>query len=146
MNGRPARRIAVAGLLLACLLVDPPDRAAAQQAAAPDAARLADLARQSGKPQIPGLKIVYLHPLGNPADASHWKYIIAHQTEGPAGSALALAQQQFKNPTKRGVTIWVEPTERSTGRPPRPRSRPTATAPTATTTSTSTIRKRIASS
>jgi N-acetylmuramoyl-L-alanine amidase len=68
----------------------------------------AELAKQPGEPQIPGLKIVYLHRLGNPADARHWKYIIAHQTEGPAGSALSLAQQQFKNPTKRGVTIWVE--------------------------------------
>ena len=104
MNSRPApRRVARAGLLLACVLaLGPIERAAAQPAS------FADLARQQGEPQIPGLKIVYLHPLGNPADARHWKYIIAHQTEGPAGSALSLAQQQFRNPTKRGVTVWVE--------------------------------------
>lgn len=66
-----------------------------------------ELARSSGTPQIPGLKIVYLAPLGNPADAP-WKNIIAHQTEGPAGSARALAAQQNKNPGKRGVTLWVE--------------------------------------
>jgi len=68
----------------------------------------ATLARQSGEPRIPNLTIDYLHPLGNPADARHWKHIIAHQTEGPPGSARALATQQFKEPTKRGVTIWVE--------------------------------------
>ena len=34
--------------------------------------------------------------------------IIAHQTEGPAGSARALAQAQAANPTKRGVMLWVE--------------------------------------
>jgi len=77
-------------------------------ASAPGAVTFAALARRSGEPHIPGLKIVYLHPLGNPADTWHWKYIIAHQTEGPPGSAFALAQQQFRNPTKRGVTIWVE--------------------------------------
>jgi hypothetical protein len=68
----------------------------------------AELARQSGEPRIPGLTIEYLHPLGKPADARHWKHIIAHQTEGPPGSARSLALQQFNTPTKRGVTIWVE--------------------------------------
>lgn len=67
-----------------------------------------ELARQSGEPQIPGLTIVYLHPLGLPADASHWRNIIVHQTEGPAGSAKSMALAQSKNPTKRGVTVWVE--------------------------------------
>ena len=67
-----------------------------------------ELARRSGEPQIPGLKIVYLHPLGNPADANKWRNIIVHQTEGPAGSAKGMAQAQTKNPTKRGVTVWVE--------------------------------------
>jgi hypothetical protein len=68
----------------------------------------AALARQSGEPQIPGLNIVYLHPLGDPAAANAWSYIIAHQTEGPAGSARGGAAEQAKNPTRRGVTIWVE--------------------------------------
>ena len=31
-----------------------------------------------------------------------------HQTEGPAGSARGGAQEQAKNPTRRGVTVWVE--------------------------------------
>ena len=66
------------------------------------------LARLSGRPQIPGLNIVYLHPLGLPADANRWQYIIAHQTEGPAGAARSSAKAQFANPTKRGVMLWVE--------------------------------------
>jgi hypothetical protein len=69
---------------------------------------LAELARLPGRPQIPGLNIVYLNPLGDPADANDWKNIIAHQTEGPAGTARRAATEQFANPTKRGVTIWVE--------------------------------------
>jgi hypothetical protein len=75
-------------------------------AALPPAFR--ELAKRSGEPQVPGLNIVYLHPLGPPAEASHWRNIIVHQTEGPAGSAKAMAQGQAKDPTKRGVMIWVE--------------------------------------
>ncbi len=75
-------------------------------AVAQDAA-FAALARSTGTPQIPGLKMVYRSPLGDPADAP-WKNIILHQTEGPAGSAAALARQQAANPKKRGVTLWVE--------------------------------------
>jgi hypothetical protein len=67
-----------------------------------------ELAKRSGEPQIPGLAIVYLHPLGDPADANKWRNIIVHQTEGPAGSARSMAMAQAKNPTKRGVTLWVE--------------------------------------
>jgi hypothetical protein len=67
-----------------------------------------ELARRSGEPQIPGLTMVYLHPLGSPADAKQWRNIIVHQTEGPAGSAKSMALAQAKNPTKRGVTVWVE--------------------------------------
>lgn len=66
------------------------------------------LAKQSGRPQIPGLNIVYLHPLGRPSDSNKWRYIIAHQTEGPAGAARSSAMAQFANPTKRGVMLWVE--------------------------------------
>src|SRR5215510_10245922 len=75
-------------------------------AALPPAFR--ELAKRSGEPQVPGLNIVYLHPLGSPAEASRWRNIIVHQTEGPAGSAKAMAQGQAKDPTKRGVMIWVE--------------------------------------
>ena len=67
-----------------------------------------ELAKRPGRPQIPGLTIVYINPLGDPADANKWKYIIAHQTEGPGGSARSLALAQAANPTKRGTTLWVE--------------------------------------
>jgi hypothetical protein len=67
-----------------------------------------ELAHAAGRPQIPGLRIVYLNPLGDPAAANHWRHILAHQTEGPAGSTKSLALAQFSNPTKRGVTLWVE--------------------------------------
>jgi N-acetylmuramoyl-L-alanine amidase-like protein len=67
-----------------------------------------DVARRPGRPQIPGLSIVYLHPLGPLANANKWRNIIVHQTEGPAGSAKTLALAQARNPTRRGVTVWVE--------------------------------------
>ncbi len=67
-----------------------------------------ELAKQPGEPQIPGLTIVYLHPLGLPGDAVKWQNIIVHQTEGQAGSAKSMALAQTKNPTKRGVMVWVE--------------------------------------
>jgi N-acetylmuramoyl-L-alanine amidase len=66
------------------------------------------LAHARGRPQIPGLRIVYLHPLGEPAAADRWRNIVAHQTEGPAGTTRNLALAQFANPTKRGVMLWVE--------------------------------------
>jgi hypothetical protein len=74
---------------------------------AQDPADFVQLAKSAGTPQVPGLTIVYLSPLGNPAQAP-WKNIILHQTEGPAGAAAALAKAQAARPTKRGVTIWVE--------------------------------------
>jgi hypothetical protein len=69
---------------------------------------LAEIAQLAGRPQIPGLRIVYLNPLGDPGDANRWRNILAHQTEGPPGSARASALAQAANPTKRGVTLWVE--------------------------------------
>ena len=69
---------------------------------------LCALARASGTPQVPGLTIVYLSPLGDPAAASTWENIIIHQMEGPAGAAKNGAQAQAKDPTRRGVTLWVE--------------------------------------
>jgi hypothetical protein len=79
---------------------------AAYQVALPEDFR--ELAKRPGEPQIPGLTLVYLHPLGLPGDAVKWRNIIVHQTEGPPGSAKSLALAQAKSPTKRGVTIWVE--------------------------------------
>jgi hypothetical protein len=79
----------------------------APAASAQAPADFAALARSAGEPQIPGLRIVYLSPLGNPSQAP-WKNIILHQTEGAPGAARSLAQSQAKNPTKRGVIVWVE--------------------------------------
>ena len=69
---------------------------------------LKTIARQSGTPEIPGLKMVWLSPWGDVAKAHPWKNIIVHQTEGPAGSARGGATEQHKNPTRRGVMVWVE--------------------------------------
>jgi len=96
---------AVTRIILPLSLLGPALGIAAAQQSSTD---FAALARQSGEPRIPNLTIEYLHPLGNLADAPHWRHIIAHQTEGPPGSARSLALQQFNTPTKRGVTIWVE--------------------------------------
>src|SRR5487761_2253800 len=77
----------------------------------PVAAQSPDLdaiARLSGTPEIPGLKMVWLAPWGDVAHAHPWRNIIVHQTEGPAGSARHGAQEQAKHPTRRGVTVWVE--------------------------------------
>src|SRR3954462_336608 len=83
--------------LLAVSLASP---AAAQS---PD---LATLARSSGTPEIPGLKIVWLAPWGDVAKAHPWRNIIVHQTEGPTGSARGGAQEQFKNPARAGGHGW----------------------------------------
>jgi hypothetical protein len=69
---------------------------------------IAAIARMSGTPDIPGLKMVWLAPWGDVSKAHPWRNIIVHQTEGPAGSARGGAQLQAKNPTRRGVTVWVE--------------------------------------
>jgi hypothetical protein len=69
---------------------------------------LAAIAHASGTPDIPGLKVVWLAPWGDPAKANPWRNIIVHQTEGPTGSARGGAAEQAKNPTRRGVTVWVE--------------------------------------
>jgi hypothetical protein len=69
---------------------------------------LATIARGSGTPEIPGLKMVWLAPWGDVAKAHPWRNIIVHRTEGPAGSARGGAIEQNKNPTRRGVMVWVE--------------------------------------
>jgi hypothetical protein len=66
------------------------------------------IARASGTPDIPGLKMVWLSPWGDVKKAHPWRNIIVHQTEGPAGSARGGAAEQHKNPTRRGVMVWVE--------------------------------------
>ena len=71
-------------------------------------AALEAIARTSGTPDIPGLKMVWLAPWGDVDKAHPWANIIVHQTEGPAGSARGGALAQSKNPTRRGVMVWVE--------------------------------------
>src|ERR1700751_1942290 len=66
-------------------------------------------AKQSGTPDIPGLRIVWLSPWVELAKAHPWKNIIVHQTEGPAGSARVGAGEHHRNPTRSGVMVWVEP-------------------------------------
>ena len=66
------------------------------------------IARSSGTPGIPGLKMVWLAPWGDVEKAHPWTNIIVHQTEGPTGSARGGAALQAKNPTRRGVMVWVE--------------------------------------
>jgi len=82
--------------------------AAISTSAAAQSPDLEGLARESGTPEIPGLKMVWLAPWGDVAKAHSWRNIIVHQTEGPAGSARGGALKQSKNPTRRGVTVWVE--------------------------------------
>jgi hypothetical protein len=98
---------AFASSLMSVSAASAEDAACAHSAATmpPD---FAVLAKMPGHPQIPGLNIVYLNPLGEPARAIAWKNILVHQTEGPPGSAHREATDQFANPTKRGVMIWVE--------------------------------------
>jgi N-acetylmuramoyl-L-alanine amidase len=77
----------------------------------PAAAQTSDIgaiAKLSGTPDIPGLKMVWLAPWGDVAKAHPWRNIIVHQTEGPAGSARGGALEQSKNPSRRGVMVWVE--------------------------------------
>ena len=93
---RLPRNAIAAGLLLMAL-----------GTAARGQASFAELARSTGTPQVSGLTIVYLSPLGDPKLAP-WKNIIVHQTEGPPGSAHAMAKRQAANPKLRGVTLWVE--------------------------------------
>ena len=76
--------------------------------AAAETPDLATLARGAGTPDIPGLKMIWLAPWGDVAKAHPWKNIIVHRTEGPAGSARGGATEQAKNPTRRGVMVWVE--------------------------------------
>jgi hypothetical protein len=74
---------------------------------AQSASDFAKLTKSAGQPQIPGLRIVYLAQLGDPAQAP-WRNIILHQTEGAPGSARGMAAAQAKHPARRGVTLWVE--------------------------------------
>jgi hypothetical protein len=90
--------LSLTSMLLAVAVAQSPDPAQEIEA----------IARASGTPDIPGLRIVWLAPWGDVTKAHPWRNIIVHQTEGPSGSARGGAQAQSKNPTRRGVTVWVE--------------------------------------
>ena len=68
---------------------------------------LCALARAAGTPQIAGLTIVYLAPLGEPAAANRWRNIIIHQMEGPAGAARRGARPPANKTAPPGGAIWV---------------------------------------
>ena len=89
---RPVASSILLGISIAASITSAIAPAVAPAVAEP--ARFADIAKRAGEPQVPGLTIVYLAPLGNSASAP-WQHIIAHQTEGPAGSALTMAKAQF---------------------------------------------------
>jgi hypothetical protein len=91
------RLVAVAALIIAFTCLD-----------AARSEELAALAKASGTPDIPGLKIIWLAPWGDVTKAHPWRNIIVHQTEGPAGSARQGAIAQSKDPSRRGVMVWVE--------------------------------------
>src|ERR1700735_2455360 len=69
---------------------------------------LETVARSSGMPDIPGLKMVWLPPWGGGANHHPWRNIHVHQPGGPAGAARGGATLQAKTPTRRGVMVWVE--------------------------------------
>ena len=95
--------------LISCLMLAllwPAGPAAAQTAAPTDS--FAALARSRGTPDIPGLNIVWLVPWGPLENARDWRHIVAHQSEGAAGSAWRNAVAQSQRPDRRGTTIWVE--------------------------------------
>jgi hypothetical protein len=62
---------------------------------------LASIARASGTPEIPGLKMVWLAPWGDVASAHPWRNIIVHQTEGPAVTATTTSISTTSRPTVR---------------------------------------------
>jgi hypothetical protein len=72
----------LARLVLSCLAL-----AISFGAQAQSDPEFAKLAKSAGQPQIPGLHIVYMTSLGDPAQAP-WKNIILHQTEGAPGAKL----------------------------------------------------------
>src|SRR5258708_550999 len=99
LDARPMNLRLLAMALCALAIVTP------SSAQTPD---LASIARGSGTPEIPGLKMVWLAPWGDVAKAHPWKNIIVHQTEGPAGSARGGAGEQTQNPNRRRVTVLGE--------------------------------------
>src|SRR5258708_38332126 len=66
-NGKKANRPAATGILLGISFAAGIAPAIAPAVSEP--AGFADIARRTGEPQLPGLTIVYLAPLGNPASA-----------------------------------------------------------------------------
>ena len=94
LQGRGARRldasVSTNVIAVGLLFIAPGEAARSQQS-------FSELARSAGTPQVPGLTMVYLSPLGDPRSAP-WKNIIVHQTEGPPGSAHRVAKRQAADP------------------------------------------------
>ena len=129
LQGRGARR------MMRCLAIAAGCFAHAASALAQPS--FSDLARSNGTPQVPGLSIVYLSPLGDPKLAA-WKNVVVHQTEGPAGSAHAMAEAPGRQSD--GARRHALGRDRRYGLLVGAGDRHpacTATAPTATTTNTS---------
>jgi len=101
-------KLSLPATALGAFLIFTPAAAQSPAGAPQPAADLETIAGGSGSPDIPGLKMVWLAPWGDVANAHPWRNIIVHQTEGPAGSARAGAEAQSKKPTRRGVMVWVE--------------------------------------
>lgn len=69
---------------------------------------IGEIAKATGRPEIPGLegKVHFLHPLQEPASVPKRVALIMHQSEGV--NAAGAAQGQAARPSKKGTTIWVE--------------------------------------
>lgn len=69
---------------------------------------IAEVARLSGRPEIPGLegKVHFLHPLLEADNIPQRVAMIMHQMEGT--NAAGAARAQAARPDKRGAIIWVE--------------------------------------
>ena len=89
----------IAAVLGLCAMVAP---AIAQS---PD---LATLARGSGTPEIPGLKIIWLFAVGRRRKGKSLAQHHRASDRGTGGFGPSRRDAQAKNPTRRGVTVWVE--------------------------------------
>src|SRR4051794_12670269 len=102
-NDQRARYNMLMRLIAAALCLGAMSSAALAQT--PDFATLAPRLRHAGNS---GAENHLALAVGDVSKANPWRNIIVHQTQGGAGSARYGAMQQAKNPTRRGVTVWVE--------------------------------------
>src|SRR5256885_1538472 len=75
---------------------------AASASASAETGEFAAIARASGTPEIPGLKMVWLAPWGDVAKAHPWRNIIVHQTgTGRVGAPRCAGAVQNSDPARR---------------------------------------------